>query len=200
MSLSFVKEGDNTNDSSASATTTTTPALDSRPLAVILQANREAKEAAMEAKLKAMNQQLTLTDDDLAFMASREQAQLDRLAAAKREEQLALAAFRNAVSERVLVSVTEAPVAATAMSSVPAAVSAVTESKKRSADVVAPPVPADKKPLVSLHQPTVLAVKKKARVGSTTNGAPGSGKKPAASSAGLSLLGAYGGDDSESSN
>jgi hypothetical protein len=193
MSLSFVKEGDD-SVATDSAAPVTVPPIDSRPLAVILQANREAKEAAFEAKLKAMNQQLTLTDDDLAFLESREQAQQDRLAAAAQAEAQALAEFRLAVSERVLVTVTDdVPNPAVASATGGAAVLEGVGNKKRSvADMVAPPIPVGKTPLVAIHQPATLVVKKKARTADVA-------AKPPVVSAGLSLLGSYAADESDSS-
>jgi hypothetical protein len=195
MSLSFVKEGDDSVATDSAAPVTSTP-IDTRPLAVILQANREAKEAAFEAKLKAMNQQLTLTDDDLAFLESREQAQQDRLAAAAQAEAQALAEFRLAVSERVLVTVTDDvpdPAVASASATGGAAVLEGVGNKKRSAaDMVAPPIPVGKTPLVAIHQPAAMVVKKKARTADVAT-------KPPVVSAGLSLLGSYAADESDSS-
>lgn len=181
MSLSFVKEGDESAAVDAAATATSAKPVDNRPLAVILQANREAKQAEYEAKLKAKDQQLTVTDDDLAFMATREQAQSDRLAAIARAERAALDEYRTAVAERVVVAVPTD------------AVSGESAKKRPIAELVDPPVPTEKRPLVgSLLQQPALHVVKKARK-------PAAAAEPAKpKSTGLSFLGAYNDSESES--
>ncbi len=189
MSLSFVKEGDDSAavDVASTSSSAAPTVKDTRPLAVILQANREAKQAEYEAKLKAKDQQLTVTDDDLAFMATREQAHAERLAAIERAERAALAEFRSAVADRVVVAVPTTPTPPIASTEKPAA------ETKNPAAVVDPPVPTEKRPLVgaALLQPAMHVVKKARKADVDPK------PKAAAASTGLSFLGQYD-SDSES--
>jgi vacuolar-type H+-ATPase subunit E/Vma4 len=187
-SLSFVKEGD---EGAAQAAEQEQKIIDKRPLAVILQANREAKEAEMQAKIKARDKLLTVTEDDVAFESTQDYAKQRREAEVAKETQRALDEFRSAVADRVVVVASTDDVATTTTI---ASSTSSTSSLKRSAEsALAPVLPPIKKaavvskvPLVQVKKPAAAAVNVKPKVNNTS-------KKP---SAGIAMLGGY--DDSSS--
>lgn len=190
-SLSFVKEGD---EAAAEEAEQERKIIDKRPLAVILQANREAKEAEQAAKLKARDQLLTVTDDDVAFESDRDRANQRRQEAVAMETQRALDEFRTAVAERV-VSVAVESNSNSNTASVPSNVVKNSAAKRPVESALAPILPPVKKAAVQV-KPSVQVKKSNAKPSSSVSTSAHVDKKPSVS-AGIGLLGAYDSSDSD---